>query len=227
MSSVPYPVDIETNDQITQFSNVTISDELDKVPGVALVRDGTWETAVSIRGISRSNIVSLIDNTRIETANDIAGALSLVNINDLDRVEVLKSSGSVLYGTGALGGILHLITKRPSFTDEFQMNGEWTSGATSVDGGVSNFAAIQCSSDQYAMRMSGGYRNAGNTSTPDGFLPHSRCHDFSFTGSVGIKTIDEQALFISYQRLQAEDTGIPGSSAFGATAAVTIHTCPT
>ena len=220
MSNLPYPVDIEMSNRLTQFSPNTISDALDKVPGVALVRDGTWETAVSIRGMSRSNIVSLIDNTRIETANDIAGALSLINIQDLDRVEILKSSGSVLFGTGALGGVLHLVTKRPSFTDELQVNAELTSGASSADRGISHFASMQCSSEQYAMRMSGGYRNAGNTMTPDGVLPNSQYHDFSVTGSIGIKTIDEQSLFFSYQRSQAEDTGIPGGSAFGATAAV-------
>ena len=220
MSTTPYPIDIEMSGRLTQFSSTTISDALHKVPGIALVRDGIWETALSIRGMSRSNIVSLIDNVRIETANDIAGALSLININDLERVELLKSSSSVLYGTGALGGVLHLVTKRPSFTDEFQVGAELTSTASSVNGGVSHFAAVQCSSTQYAMRISGGYRNAGNTSTPDGVLPNSQYHDFSVTGSLGIKTVDEQALFISYQRSQAEDTGIPGGSAFGATAAV-------
>ena len=208
------------NDRLTQFSNVTVSDALSKVPGVALVRDGTWETALSIRGMSRSNIVSLIDNTRIETANDIAGALSLININDLERVEMLKSSGSVLYGTGALGGVLRFVTKRPSFTDQNQVNAELTNSASSVDGGLSHFASVQSSSDQYALRMSGGYRNAGNTNTPDGVLPHSQYQDFSLTGSLGIKTIDEQSLFLSYQRSQAEDTGIPGGSAFASTAAV-------
>lgn len=220
MSNIPYPVVIEMNDRLTQFSTVTISDALSKLPGIALVRDGTWETAISIRGMSRSNIVSLIDNTRIETANDIAGALSLINILDLERVEILKSSGSVLYGTGALGGVFHLVTKRASFTDQMQMKAELTNSASSVDGGWSQYAAVEGSSDHYAARMSGGYRNAGNTATPDGVLPNSQYHDFSLTGSLGIKTIDEQSLFISYQRSQAEDTGIPGGSAFGATSAV-------
>jgi outer membrane receptor protein involved in Fe transport len=220
MSNIPYPVDIEMNDRLIQFSNITISNALNKVPGLTLMRDGTWETAISIRGMSRSNIVSLIDNTRIETANDIAGVLSLFNINDLERVEILKSSGSVLYGTGALGGVLHLVTKRPSFTDQIQVNAELTNSASSVDEGMSHYAAIEGSSDQYAARISGGYRNAGNTTTPDGVLPNSQYHDFSLTGTLGIKTVDEQSLFVSYQRSQAEDTGIPGGSAFGATAAV-------
>ena len=220
MNNTPYPVDIEMSDQLTQSSNVTVSDALSKVPGIALVRDGIWETAISIRGMSRSDIVSLIDNTRIETANDIAGALSLINMNDLERVETLKSPGSVLYGTGTLGGVLHFVTKRPSFTDQFQSKAEVTSNVSSVDGGLSNFAAMQCSSDKFALRLSGGDRNAGNTMTPDGILPNSQYHDFSLTGSLGIKTIDEQSLFLTYQRSQAENTGIPGGSAFGPTAAV-------
>jgi len=220
LSDIPYPVNIEMTDHLIQYSTVTVPDALNTVPGVALVRDGTWETALSIRGMSRSNIVSLIDNTRIETANDIAGALSLININDLERVELLKSAGSVLYGTGAFGGVLHLVTKRPSFTDQLRTNAELTGSASSVNGEMSQYAAVEGSSDRYAVRLSGGYRHAGNTSTPDGVLPHSQFHDFSLTGSLGLRTMGEQTLFLLYQRSQAEDTGIPGGSAFGVTAAV-------
>jgi hemoglobin/transferrin/lactoferrin receptor protein len=209
-----------TGEQLLKTLYVTVSDALSRDPGIALVRDGMWETAISIRGMSRSNIVSLVDNTRIETANDIAGALSLININDLERVETIKSPGSVLYGTGALGGVLHFVTKRTSFTDIFQMNTELSSGLTSVDGGVSHYIALEGSSDRFAARVSGGYRTAGNTTTPDGVLPNSQYTDFSLSGSLGIKTIDEQSLFVSYQRSQADNTGIPGSSAFGPTAAV-------
>jgi len=151
---------------------------------------------------------------------------SLINIKDLDRVEILKSSGSVLFWNRGTGSVLHLVTKRPSFTDELQVNAEMTSDASSVDGGMSHFASAACSAEQYAMRISGGYRNAGNTINTDGVLPHSQYHDFSLTGSFGIKTIDEQSLFFSYQRSQAEDTGIPGGSAFGATAAVRYTLAP-
>jgi hemoglobin/transferrin/lactoferrin receptor protein len=220
INNTPFPLDVETNDHLIQTSNVTISDILNRVPGVALVRDGTWETAVSIRGMSPKNIVSLIDNTRIETATDIAGALSLVNINDIERVEILKSPGSVLYGTGALGGVLHLVTKRSSFTDQLQIKAELTNSISSVNDGLSHFVAVEGSSNRYALRMSGGYRNAGNTTTPNGVLPNSQYHDFSLSGSLGIRTFDDQSLFITYQRSQAENTGIPGASAFGTSAVV-------
>jgi hemoglobin/transferrin/lactoferrin receptor protein len=220
IKNTPYPVDVLVDEQLMESPNLTISEALHHDPGIVLVRDGTWETAVSIRGMSPKNIVSLVDNTRIETASDIAGSLSLININDLERVEILKSPGSVLFGTGALGGVLHLVTKRASFSDQLQMNAEWSSGLTGVDDGISHYLALERSSDIVAMRISGGYRKAGNTATPNGILLNSHYKDFSLNGSIGIKTIGNQSLFISYQRSQAEDTGIPGNSAFGATAAV-------
>jgi len=220
IKNTSYPLSVITGEQLLNTPYVTISDALSQDPGITLVRDGTWETAISIRGMSRSNIISLVDNTRIETANDIAGALSLINNNDLERVEIIKSPGSVLYGTGALGGVLHFVTKRNSFTDTYHINTELLNGFTGVDGGVSHYIALEGSSDRFAARLSGGYRTAGNTSTPNGILPNSQYTDFSFSGSLGIKTVNEQSLFLSYQRSQADDTGIPGSSAFGPTAAV-------
>ena len=123
---IPYPLNVETNEQLVQQSSITVSDALKDSPGIALARDGSWETDVSIRGMGRSKIVTMIDNTRIETATDILGALSLIDLHDIDRVEIVKSPGSVLYGTDAFGGVLNLITKRNSFTDQPQMNAETT-----------------------------------------------------------------------------------------------------
>lgn len=216
----PYPLNVKIGEQLFQNPKVTISDILSHDPGVTLVRDGIWETSVAIRGMSGSKIVSLIDNTRIETATDIAGALSLMNMNDLERVETLKSPGSVLYGTGALGGVVHFVTKRASFSDQTQLHAELSSGLTGVDNGVSHSLAIEQSSEFSAVRLSGGYRSAGNTLTPIGALPNSQYTDFHINGSLGIKTFNHQSLFLSYQRSQAENTGIPGVSSFANSALV-------
>ncbi len=215
---IPYPFNVEANDQLIQQSSVSVSDALKDSPGISLVRDGSWETDVSIRGMGRSNIVTMIDNTRIETATDILGALSLIDLHDLDRVEIVKSPGSVLYGTDAFGGVINLITKRNSFTDQPRMNAETTNDLSSVDGKVSQYAAFESSSDCYAMRLSGSDRNAGNTMTPAGEIPNSQYHDFNLNASLGVQTFDHQSVFFSYQRSQAENTGIPGGSPLSASA---------
>ena len=148
---IPYSTNVETSEQLVQLSSVTVSDAIKDSPGIALVRDGSWETDVSIRGMGRSNIVTMIDNTRIETATDISGALSLLDVHDLERVEIVKTPGSVLYGTGAFGGVLHLITKRNSFTDQPRMSAETTNDISSVDGKVSQYAAIESSAESYTL----------------------------------------------------------------------------
>ncbi len=215
---IPYPFNVETDDRLVQQSSVTVSDALKDSPGISLARDGTWETDVSIRGMGRSNIVTMIDNTRIETATDILGALSLIDIHDLERVEIVKSPGSVLYGTDAFGGVINLITKRNSFTDQPQMSAETTNDLSSVDGKVSQYAAFESSSDKYAVRLSGSDRSAGNTMTPLGEIPNSQYHDFNINGSLGVQTFDDQSVFFSYQRSQAENTGIPGGAPLAASA---------
>lgn len=219
----PFPVTIQTSNDLIQKNAVTISDALGNSPGLSVVRDGAWETAISIRGMSRSNIVMLVDNSRIETANDIAGALSLFNSHDLERVETIRSSGAALYGSGALGGIVHLMSKHAMFTDGFHYKSEFNSDYSSINNYQSQHIAIEGSSERFASRFSGGFRNADNTMTPAGEISNSQFCDFTFNGSIGLKMFDTHTLNLSYQRSQAENTGISGGSLFAATSKATYQ----
>lgn len=218
MRRTPYAVDARSGETQRTEWQVTAPEALASAPGVTLVRDGTWETALSIRGMSRSSIVALVDHTRLETATDISGGLSLIDGQDLERVEVVKSAGSVLFGSGALGGAVHLVSRRAAFRETPHWAGEWTSGATSADAGRAQHLAFEHSARRLALRVSGGQRRASDTRTPVGPLANSRYSDWSLAGSVGVRTFGEQSALLSYQRVQAEDTGIPGGSPIAATA---------
>jgi outer membrane receptor protein involved in Fe transport len=217
----PYPIAIAFHDDLVRAPVVTIAEALEAIPGLATVRDGSWETAIAIRGLSRSDVVTCIDEARIETSNDIAGALSLVNMHDLERVEVMKSAASSQHGSGAIGGVIIMKSRRPGFTDQFQTSGELTNDFTSVDGGAAQYLALEASSQRYALRLSGGHRKAGNTMTPDGVLPNSQYRDFSLQGMLAVSTVGGQSALLTYQRVQADDTGIPGGTPFAATATAT------
>ncbi len=214
----PYAVDALTGEVLREAPATTAADALAALPGLALVRDGAWETAVSIRGMSRSSIVALVDHTRIETATDISGGLSLVDLDELERVEVMKSAGSVLFGTGALGGAVAMVSKRAPFSDRPRGAVEWSTGVTGVDGGLAQHLALEGSAGRAALRLGGGRRSAGDTGTPAGALANSYYHDWSLNGSLGLRTIGEQSALFSYQRVQAEDTGIPGGAPIAAAA---------
>jgi hemoglobin/transferrin/lactoferrin receptor protein len=221
IASTPYAADAIGHDRLQEVAAPTLSDAVSRLPGVALSRDGTWETALSVRGLGRSNVVALVDNARIETSTDLSGGLSLVNPEDVERVEVMRSSGSVLFGSGALGGAVQMVTRRAEFSDAPRFGAEWTDGFTSADRGNTHYLAAESASRRHALRLSAGYDKAGDVTTPRGRLANSHFGDWSLNGSLGVRTLGRQSLVASYQRVQAEDTGIPGGSAFSATAVAT------
>ena len=214
----PVPAIVIDGKKIQSENEPTVSDMMAHEPGIALVRDGMWETAVSIRGMSRNNIVMMVDNTRIETANDIATALSLIDPFDIDRIEVIKGANSALGGTGAFGGVVHCFTKTPSYTDALSVGGESTLQYSSVNNSRAEYLAVEGGSPEFRLRTSGEYRKAGDYSTPIGDVPNSQYSDFAVSAFAGMKMFDTQSLNLTYQRFQAENTGIPGGSSFSQTA---------
>jgi hemoglobin/transferrin/lactoferrin receptor protein len=64
--------------------------------------------------MGENRLVSMVDGARIETATDLNAALSMYDINEIDRIEVIKGAASSIYGTGALGGVINILTKRGS-----------------------------------------------------------------------------------------------------------------
>jgi outer membrane receptor protein involved in Fe transport len=210
IGNTPYPIDVVSGEQLIDNPALTVSDALSRMPGVALVRDGMWQTAVSIRGLSRSNIVMEIDNTRIETANVQAAALSLVNPYDLEQIEVIKGSNSSLQGTGAFGGIVHMISKTPSFSDQPHFGGEAMTRYESVNNMTATYVGMESGSERMRARVSGLYRKADNYSAPNGEMPNSQFMDFGFSAVAGIKLFNTHSLDFTYQRFQAENVGMQG-----------------
>ncbi|MCK5741519.1 MAG: TonB-dependent receptor [Chlorobi bacterium] len=92
-----------------------IDEALDYVPGVNLVGD-----QVSIRGSSGfaygvgSRIALLTDGMPMLSGDQGDMKFDAVPVFDIQRIEIVKGAGSALYGTGALGGVINIITRDPS-----------------------------------------------------------------------------------------------------------------
>lgn len=92
-----------------------VPDLIKDVGSVNLVSDGTpGVKRISIRGENASRTLLLVDGQRIDDAKTKSGAPLLINPFFIDHVEVLKGPSSVLYGSDAMGGIVHVITKQAS-----------------------------------------------------------------------------------------------------------------
>jgi hemoglobin/transferrin/lactoferrin receptor protein len=221
IKDVSLPMEVVDEHQILRSTANTVSDILDTKPGLSLIRDGIWATDISIRGLSRNNIVTLIDGNRIETANDISARFSMIDLNDIERIEIIKGGSSSLYGTGAFGGVINVITKNYGFSDKNYFRGSLLTGYNSVNTSGTGNLSLNAGSKFWFAKISGTLRNAQNTQTPQGELKNSQFYDNSISSTLGFQPFKNHLLKLDYQRYDAKNVGIPGSSLFPTNAVVT------
>ncbi len=216
IKNVPLPVDLIDEKTIERSIQITTSEAMEKAPGVSLIRDGAWATAVNIRGLSKQNVVYLIDGNRIETSTNIAGGLSLIDLSNVKNIEIVKGGLSSLYGTGATGGVVNILTKTGSTSERFYFNGALSSSFASVNNGKTASINLNASDKIWYADFTATIRNADDTKIPGGTLTNSGYKDNSFSFSAGVLPIDNIELKFDYQKFSAKDVGIPGGAPFPA-----------
>ncbi len=218
LRNIPQPLTVVDATEMERFAPVSVPDALDATPGITLVRDGVWGTDVSIRGLSRANVVTLVDGTRIETATNHAAGLSMIDVSDIDRIEVIRGAASTLYGTGATGGVVNVVTRDGQFGDGFRMRGSLASSYSSVNDGSMGSLGIDAEDDTWFLHVRGTMRAARDAQTPDGILRDSRFHDRGISAGAGVRLPAGGELRARYQLFDAQDVGIPGGASFPAQA---------
>lgn len=100
--------------------NKRLSDLLSETEGISVRRFGAVgdRSEISIRGSSPSQVVVTIDGVRANSVLTGGLDLSLVCLPLLERVEVTRGAGSASEGSGALGGVVNLVTRESDGTRE-------------------------------------------------------------------------------------------------------------
>jgi iron complex outermembrane receptor protein len=108
-------VSVIDNQSIETRRELTLPESLRGVPGVRVQQQGSIGalTTVRLRGLRNFDTAVLFDGLRVRDASDINGSPAVV-IPDLlntglDHIEVLRGSGSSIYGTNAIGGVINLV----------------------------------------------------------------------------------------------------------------------
>ncbi len=218
---VPTPMAVVGSGDFDRLSAQTLSHVLAVEPGISMGSDGVWATNINIRGLGENRLVTLVDGHRVETATDLTASFSMIDVNDIERVEVLKGAQSSLYGTGAMGGIVNIITKDGHFAHKPYLSGNAVSGFSSANRLFTGHADIHAGGDKWYLRLSGTHNKAGDIRTPEGILPNSRFTSDNFTVKAGFKPLPNHVVRIQYQNNWSTDVGIPGGEAFPGPATAT------
>ena len=118
-STTAATVSILSARDIQRYDPVRLDEALRYVPGIQLAGN-----QVNIRGSSGftyntgSRVLLLVDGMPMLRPDAEGIPFDVVPMHRIERIEVLKGPGSALYGTGALGGIIHLITRSHASSPE-------------------------------------------------------------------------------------------------------------
>jgi len=116
VDEVSKAVTVVDRQEIDERDESAIAESLRTVPGLRVQQlggPGSF-TSIKTRGLRNEDTAVLIDGLRFRdaaaTQGDASGFLEDLIVTDVSRVEVLRGSGSSLYGTNAIGGVLNLVT---------------------------------------------------------------------------------------------------------------------
>jgi len=87
---------------------------LTEIPGIDIISKGPGVGTPVIRGLSMSNILFLNNGVPLENFQFSENHPFLIDDDGIDRVEVIKGPASLLYGSGAVGGVFNIIKEAPA-----------------------------------------------------------------------------------------------------------------
>lgn len=105
-----------TRDDIERLQPGNVTELLTRVPGVQVASTGGRASlpAIFIRGSKSAQSLVLVDGQRIANTSSGDSGLQYLDINQIERVEVLRGSRSAIYGSDAMGGVIQIFTRRSS-----------------------------------------------------------------------------------------------------------------
>lgn len=103
-----------TRADIDRLQPSSVMDLLSRVPGVQVAPTGGRGSlpGLFIRGTKTAQTLVLVDGVRIANATSGDSGLQFLNVDQIERVEVLRGSRSAVYGSDAIGGVIQVFTRR-------------------------------------------------------------------------------------------------------------------
>ncbi|MEZ5303383.1 MAG: TonB-dependent receptor plug domain-containing protein [Verrucomicrobiales bacterium] len=111
----PYLVERITEAELVERAARTLPEALERVPGVIVQKTAHSQGSPIIRGLTGYHNLVLIDGVRLNDATFRSGPNEYWNTVDsqgLRAIELVKSQGSVLFGSDAVGGTLQALTRQ-------------------------------------------------------------------------------------------------------------------
>jgi iron complex outermembrane receptor protein len=181
---MPASVSTVDGDAIRMRGDLTVAEAVSRAPGITNASNqGDGGTALAARGFAgQGSVLQLVDGVRQFPLN---GTVTFPSDPwNVDRIEVLTGPASVLYGQGALGGAINVITKKPSDRQVIDLQASY---------GSQNTAQLAAGAggplgDVLGYRIDASYRRS------DGYVDRGRSKSFALGGALAFTPTDELSI---------------------------------
>lgn len=221
------PVSVIDRKQIEQQNLNTIGDVFRSLPGTSTVNEGAFQVRPKIRGLDSNRVLVLVDGERLNngrTSTGLSGIeVGLVGTEQIETVEVVRGSGSVLYGTDALGGTINIITKDAprNIDDGFRFGGTFNGFFSSNETGRRGNVSVRGSSKFFSFRVAQSLERYENYFTGDldgrmldgvdenGEVLNAQSHGSNTQITTRFFFDNDNDLRLNYERRRGANIGVP------------------
>ena len=229
------PVSVLAGDQLNDVKGSTIGDTVAKIPGVQTTSLGQAvgrpvihglggpRVAVTENGLGSGDVSSISQDHAVTVEPFLA-----------DRIEVLKGPSTLLYGSGAIGGVVNVVDGRiPQKAPENGFSGRYESRFDSVSDGQTHMMSLDAGSDHFVLHVDGLHRRDKDYRTPadyggeegenrlHGRLPNSNVE--TNTGAIGGSWLGDWGYLGASVSRYLDDYGSPAEPGDAAAGEDPVH----
>lgn len=119
ISKVAENITVITSEELEMINAHTLTDALISIPGVQMdIKGGPGSgTHAHIQGSEYNHVIVMIDGVAMNNLSENHADIGAIPVQNIERVEIIKGPASSSWGS-SLGGIIHIITKSPSDSEE-------------------------------------------------------------------------------------------------------------
>ncbi|EQA51974.1 TonB-dependent receptor [Leptospira kmetyi] len=203
----PQPITVLSGRQLDRQRGENAMSAINNTPGVSNLTTGAGTSKPIIRGLTGQRVLVMTDGIRQEEqqfGDDHTVELDAFNIQ---KIEIIRGPGSLLYGSDALGGVVNVIRDKAPLSGEGvpKMAGIFNSNSYSNNKQDAGNFAIYGNIDGFGYRASSNTRKAGRITTPNGTMRNTGMIEKNQSASIGSDGKWGNFYVDSFRREQTQD----------------------
>ena len=159
LKEAPGSIEVITEQDLLEMNAETLAEALEASTGLLMTTETGRMMRPSIRGTGNKHTLVLMDGRRITSGFKDLQGLEQIPVDMIKRIEIVRGPASALYGSDAIGGVINIITKRPSKTLTMGATAKYGQSTYGEGDETMGSAYVGNSMGRFGFLLAGGYRD--------------------------------------------------------------------